>query len=120
MAEHGITDEEVARGKGQLRGGLVLGLEDTGSRMSRIGKGELVYGEVLSVDEVLARIDAVTPDECARWPRTCCAGRSAWPWSGRSRSRTSPPSADRAAATRLGCRHDPSRADGVGRDSSAA
>ena len=43
----GITDEELDRGKGQLRGGLVLGLEDTGSRMSRIGKAELVYGELL-------------------------------------------------------------------------
>ena len=51
------------RGKGQLRGSFVLGLEDTGSRMSRIGKGELVYGELLSVDESLGRIDAVTLDE---------------------------------------------------------
>jgi predicted Zn-dependent peptidase len=42
----------------------VLGLEDMGSRMSRIGKGELSYGEVLTVDQVLARIDAVTPDDC--------------------------------------------------------
>ncbi|MBG0828799.1 insulinase family protein [Planomonospora sp. ID67723] len=61
----GITEEEIVRGKGQMRGGLVLGLEDTGSRMSRIGKGELVYDELLSVDEVLARIDAVTPEEIA-------------------------------------------------------
>ena len=42
----------------------MLGLEDMGSRMSRLGKGELLYGEVLTVDEVLARIDAVTPDDC--------------------------------------------------------
>ncbi|GGL21794.1 putative zinc protease [Planomonospora parontospora subsp. antibiotica] len=59
----GFSEEEIARGKGQMRGGLVLGLEDTGSRMSRIGKGELVYDELLSVDEVLARIEAVTPEE---------------------------------------------------------
>ncbi|MFC6087255.1 M16 family metallopeptidase [Sphaerisporangium aureirubrum] len=58
-----LTDEEIARGKGQMRGGLVLGLEDTGSRMSRIGKSELVYDTLMSVDEVLARIDAVTPEE---------------------------------------------------------
>jgi predicted Zn-dependent peptidase len=62
-AEHGITDEELARGKGQARGSMVLSLEDTGSRMSRIGKSELVYDQLLSVDEVLARIDAVTPDD---------------------------------------------------------
>jgi predicted Zn-dependent peptidase len=63
VAATGITLEELERGKGQLRGSLVLGLEDTGSRMSRIGKAELVYGEQLSVDEILARISAVTPDE---------------------------------------------------------
>ena len=59
----GITVEELERGKGQLRGSLVLGLEDTGSRMSRLGKSELVYGELMSVDEILSRIDAVTLDD---------------------------------------------------------
>ena len=65
VAAAGITLEELERGKGQLRGSLVLGLEDTGSRMSRIGKAELVYGELLSVDDVLARIEAVTLDDVA-------------------------------------------------------
>jgi predicted Zn-dependent peptidase len=63
VAAHGLTDAEVARGKGQVKGGLVLGLEDASSRMSRIGKAELVYGEVLCVDELLARVNAVTPDD---------------------------------------------------------
>ena len=63
LADDGITAEELERGKGQLRGGLVLGLEDTGSRMSRIGKAELVYDELPSIDEVLARIEAVTLDD---------------------------------------------------------
>jgi predicted Zn-dependent peptidase len=48
-----------------LKGSLVLGLEDTGSRMSRLGKGELLHRDVLTVDQLLARIDAVTPDEVA-------------------------------------------------------
>ncbi|HEY3926655.1 MAG TPA: pitrilysin family protein [Acidothermaceae bacterium] len=63
VARGGITAEELSRGKGQLAGALVLGLEDTGSRMSRLGKAELVYGELLTVDELLARIDAVTLDQ---------------------------------------------------------
>jgi predicted Zn-dependent peptidase len=63
VADEGISEEEIERGKGQLRGGLVLGLEDTGSRMSRIGKSELVYGDWLSVDDVLGRISGVTPDD---------------------------------------------------------
>ncbi|MCG5211760.1 M16 family metallopeptidase [Streptosporangium sp. KLBMP 9127] len=63
LLARGITDEEIARGKGQMRGGLVLGLEDTGSRMSRIGKSELVYDRLMPIDEVLGRIEAVTPEE---------------------------------------------------------
>ncbi|GAB3783173.1 M16 family metallopeptidase [Nocardioides ungokensis] len=63
VAAEGITEEELGRGKGMLRGGLVLGLEDSGSRMSRIGKAELVYDELLSIDEVIARIDGVTLDD---------------------------------------------------------
>jgi predicted Zn-dependent peptidase len=62
-ATGGLDAEELERGKGQLRGGLVLGLEDTGSRMSRLGKSELVYGELMTVDEILGHIDAVTPDD---------------------------------------------------------
>ena len=63
VVDEGITEEEIVRGKGQMRGGLVLGLEDTGSRMSRIGKSELVYESLMPVDEVLRRIDAVTPED---------------------------------------------------------
>jgi predicted Zn-dependent peptidase len=66
VAAEGITDDELERGKGQLKGGLVLGLEDSGSRMSRLGKTELIHEELLSIDEVLARIDAVTVDEVRR------------------------------------------------------
>ncbi|HEX3788230.1 MAG TPA: pitrilysin family protein [Pseudonocardiaceae bacterium] len=65
VAEKGLTDAEVARGKGQLRGGLVLGLEDSSSRMSRIGKGELNYADHLSVEDQLARIEAVTEQQVA-------------------------------------------------------
>ncbi|GAA1038232.1 pitrilysin family protein [Virgisporangium ochraceum] len=64
-AASGLTDSEVARGKGMLKGALVLGLEDTGSRMSRLGKGELLHPDLLSVDEILARVDRVTTDEVA-------------------------------------------------------
>jgi predicted Zn-dependent peptidase len=60
VARDGVTDDEVARGKGMLKGSLVLALEDTGSRMSRLAKGELLYGDQLSVDDLLARVDSVT------------------------------------------------------------
>jgi predicted Zn-dependent peptidase len=63
VAAEGITAEELERGKGQLRGGLVLGMEDSGSRMSRLGKAELVYDELLSTDEVLELVEAVTIED---------------------------------------------------------
>jgi predicted Zn-dependent peptidase len=63
VAAEGLTEAEVVRGKGMMKGGLVLGLEDTGSRMSRLGKSELLYDDMLSVDDLLARVDAVTVDE---------------------------------------------------------
>ncbi|MCU1688059.1 MAG: zinc protease [Amycolatopsis sp.] len=70
VAADGLTDAEVARAKGQLRGGLVLGLEDTSSRMSRIGKNELNYGRYLGVDDTVARIDTVTTEEVRALART--------------------------------------------------
>ena len=63
VAEQGVTDAELARGKGMAKGSYVLGLEDTGSRMSRLAKGELLFGDLLSVDDLLTRVDAVTADE---------------------------------------------------------
>jgi len=59
----GLTGAELERGKGQLRGSMVLGLEDPSSRMSRLGKSELVYPRLEPVDDILASIEAVTHDD---------------------------------------------------------
>jgi predicted Zn-dependent peptidase len=66
IGHDGIDADELARGKGQLKGGLVLGLEDSASRMTRLGKSELIDDELLSIDEVIASIDAVTLDDVRR------------------------------------------------------
>ncbi|OBC11806.1 zinc protease [Mycobacterium sp. 852013-50091_SCH5140682] len=63
VARDGITADECRIAKGSLRGGLVLGLEDSASRMHRIGRSELNYGEHRSLEHTLAQIDAVTLDE---------------------------------------------------------
>ncbi|MBE9374305.1 insulinase family protein [Saccharopolyspora sp. HNM0983] len=65
VAAEGLADQEVERGKAQLRGALVLGLEDSAARMSRIGKVELNYGRHFSVEQTLQRIDEVTADGVA-------------------------------------------------------
>lgn len=65
VAERGLDADEVRRGAGQLRAGLVMGLEDTASRMHRLGKAEILGDRLLDVDAVIARIDAVTPEDVA-------------------------------------------------------
>ncbi len=63
VVESGLAADELDRGRGQMRGGLVLSLEDTGSRMTRLGEVELFQERLLSLDEVLARLDAVTVED---------------------------------------------------------
>jgi predicted Zn-dependent peptidase len=63
VAEHGMTHEEIDRAKGAVRGSLVLSQEDSGSRMSRIGKNEIVYGHVMSFDDILKEISSVTHED---------------------------------------------------------
>jgi predicted Zn-dependent peptidase len=62
VIESGLTDEELGRGKGQVRGSIVLGLEDPSSRMTRLGKSELVYPRLEPIEEILAEIEAVSHD----------------------------------------------------------
>jgi len=59
VAENGMSHEEIERAKGAVRGSLVLSQEDSGSRMSRIGKNEIVYGQVMGFDDILKAISRV-------------------------------------------------------------
>lgn len=63
VARDGITEDECRIAKGSLRGGLVLGLEDSSSRMNRIGRSELNYGAHRSIERTLEELDDVTADE---------------------------------------------------------
>lgn len=74
IVDKGLTADELERGKGQMRGGFVLGQEDTGSRMSRLGKGELVHDELPSVGDIVSRIDGVTADDVRTVARDVLTG----------------------------------------------
>ncbi|WP_082690772.1 pitrilysin family protein [Mycobacterium sp. M26] len=63
VARDGLTESELRIAKGSIRGGMVLGLEDSASRMNRLGRSELNYGEYRSVASTLDQINAVTLDE---------------------------------------------------------
>ena len=63
VADNGMTHDEIERAKGAVRGSLVLSQEDTGSRMSRIGKNEIVYGQVMDFDDILKAISRVSAED---------------------------------------------------------
>jgi predicted Zn-dependent peptidase len=56
---------ELERAKENLKGRLLLSLESTSTRMSRLGKALVTGTEIVPVDEIVRRIDRVTPDEVA-------------------------------------------------------
>jgi predicted Zn-dependent peptidase len=63
MKESPVTAEELLRAKNHLKGSLMLSLESTSSRMSNLARQELYFHRFSSLDEILASIDAVTPEE---------------------------------------------------------
>ncbi len=66
VGEGTVTQRELDSAKGHLKGSLLMSLETSSSRMRRLGRGELVEGEIPSLDELAARVDAVTLEDVAR------------------------------------------------------
>jgi predicted Zn-dependent peptidase len=71
VASSGVTAAELEAAKGHVRGSTALGLEDSGARMGRIGHAQLIHGRVLTLDEIDARLSALTLDQvnevAGRW-----------------------------------------------------
>ncbi|MDR2253227.1 MAG: insulinase family protein [Bifidobacteriaceae bacterium] len=63
LAADGLADEELARVKGHIKGASLLDLEEPYSTMNSLAQAEMTTGEVLSVKEMTARLDAVTGDQ---------------------------------------------------------
>lgn len=66
IVQNGVTEIELVRAREHLKGSLVLSLEDTSTRMSRLGRAEITRSEILSVDDLIKRIDAVTLEDISR------------------------------------------------------
>lgn len=66
MKERGISEVELGRTKAQIKGNLYLGLEAVSSRMSRLGKTELMYNRVLTPEEVIGKLEKVTLADVSR------------------------------------------------------
>ena len=67
--DDGITDDELQRVKEQVKGGILLSLEDTWSVASRNGSHQLRYGRVIPVEQVVAEVEAVTRADVLRVAR---------------------------------------------------
>jgi predicted Zn-dependent peptidase len=69
LVADGLTERELEIAKGQVKGSTLLGLEDSAARMGRIGRSQLVHGCVPDLDDLLARVEAVTVDDIDRVAR---------------------------------------------------
>ena len=73
----GITQAELVRGRNQLRGSYILGSESSSNRMMSIGRRYLMTGEVLTSEQVLSNIEAVTMETLLQAAQTCFANAPA-------------------------------------------
>lgn len=67
----GVTQEELTRAREQIKANILMSLEQTGSRMHRIGKNELYLGYVPDFDEIIANYDRVTADDIQKLAEEC-------------------------------------------------
>ncbi|MFC3746345.1 M16 family metallopeptidase [Paenibacillus sp. GCM10012306] len=63
LADKGFSEDELVKGKEQMKGSLILSLESTSSRMNRIGKNELMLGRHNTLDDMIAKIQQVTMND---------------------------------------------------------
>ncbi len=68
-----LTEAEVARAKAQMKAGLLMALESCSSRAEQLARHVLAYGRPLAVEELVARIDAVSVEST----RKAAAGEGA-------------------------------------------
>jgi len=64
-----LTEEEIRTAKNQMRGNIVLSMESSDSRMHRLAKSEFYFGRYITVDEIIAALERVTPTELAETAR---------------------------------------------------
>ena len=98
VARDGITEAECRIAKGSLRGGLLLGLEDSASRMNRLGRSELNFGEYRTLTSTLRNIEEVTVEDVNLVARKVLSGRFGAAVLGPYRSKRSLPKQLRAIA----------------------
>lgn len=72
-AADNLTEAEVARAKAQMKAGLLMALESSGSRAEQLARQMLVHGRVIPIDEIVEKIDAVTVESARQAGRDLLA-----------------------------------------------
>jgi predicted Zn-dependent peptidase len=65
-ARTGVTSEELARAKEQIRAATLLALDDVASRMNRLARSLLYHGRIVPLSELVAIVEALTVEDCRR------------------------------------------------------
>lgn len=63
VVKKGVTDDELILAKQQTVSSILLGLEDSAARAATLAQSEMLHGRQISVDEAIAKINAVTADD---------------------------------------------------------
>ncbi|MGE0855997.1 MAG: M16 family metallopeptidase, partial [Hyphomicrobiaceae bacterium] len=77
VAENGATDAEVQRSKAQLKVGLLMSLESSSARAEQMARHLISHGRIIGTDELIGRVDAVTPDDIRAFARRLVGGAPA-------------------------------------------
>lgn len=67
LTQNPVSSQALSRAKAQARGAIALGLESMSNRMIRVGKQELYFGRVISVDETIEELETVTSNDIQRF-----------------------------------------------------
>jgi len=63
ICNENVTADELLRAKNQVRAGLMMAEESMSNRMNRLGKDEILFDRVIPFEEIMEKIQAVTPDD---------------------------------------------------------
>ncbi len=78
LRDAAVSEEELDANREQIKGHMLMSLESTFARMARMAKSMMYYGRLVTVEEVLEKVDAVTVEDIQAFAReTFAPGRCA-------------------------------------------
>ena len=69
LRDSGLSEKELELNREQIKGGMLMALESTFTRMARMAKSMMYYGKLVPIAEIIEKVDAVTQLDVQQ----CCA-----------------------------------------------